>query len=175
MDQTILDMARCICSEANLAYNFWVEAVAIATYTINGILYTTIYLKTPEELWSGRKPNIFKLRVFECVAYAHSKQGKLDLRALKCMFLGYPVGSKGYKLWDSKSKMHIVRKDVIFRHEKFFMNQRKETTQIQRDLEEPTSRSKVEFSEKEKDEAREEQLERIIEISPRAATEQKIP
>ena len=30
------------------------------------------------------------------MAYAHQKQGKLDARAKKCMFVGYPEGIKGY-------------------------------------------------------------------------------
>ena len=100
------------------------------------------------------------MRVFGCVTYIHSKQGKVDLRALKYMFFGYPDGTKGYKLWDSKSKNNIMSIDVIFREEEFFMNQKKETAKIQRDLKEHTfrsSRSKVKFSKKEKEEAHEEQ------------------
>lgn len=30
-----------------------------------------------------------KLRIFGCLAYAHVKQDKLDLRALKCILLEY--------------------------------------------------------------------------------------
>ncbi|KAL5562397.1 hypothetical protein UlMin_032144 [Ulmus minor] len=54
--------------------------------------------KTPEEVWIGHPPKFDNLRVFGCVAYAHQKQGKLDPRAKKCMFVGYPEGVKGYKL-----------------------------------------------------------------------------
>lgn len=43
--------------------------------------------------------------------------------ALKCMFLGYPDGTKSYKFGLFKSKKSIVSKDVIFRENEFFMNQ----------------------------------------------------
>ncbi|KAL5544596.1 hypothetical protein UlMin_008380 [Ulmus minor] len=55
--------------------------------------------KTPEEMWTSHPPKFDNLRVFGCVTYAHQKQGKLDARAKKCMFIGYPEGVKGYKLW----------------------------------------------------------------------------
>ena len=45
------------------------------------------------------------------------KQDKLEARAVKCVFIGYPEGVKGYKLWNLKSgggsKVFISR-DVTF-------------------------------------------------------------
>lgn len=35
---------------------------------------------------------------FGCVAYSHISQGKLAPRAIKCVFIGYSMGTKGYKL-----------------------------------------------------------------------------
>ncbi|TYK05798.1 Retrovirus-related Pol polyprotein from transposon TNT 1-94 [Cucumis melo var. makuwa] len=130
-------------SEVNLPYNFWTEAVATTTYTINKSPSTTIDLRTAEELWKGRKPDLSNLKVFNCVAYAHSKQGKLDPRALKCMFLGY--SSKDYKLWDFKSTTYSPRRAL----------------------------SKVEFLEKENEEVHEDQLERSTEILLRTVAEQE--
>nr|GEY13582.1 retrovirus-related Pol polyprotein from transposon TNT 1-94 [Tanacetum cinerariifolium] len=43
-------------------------------------------------------------------------KGTLKLRSIKCIFLGYPDGVKGYKLWrldDVKPKI-IISKDVVF-------------------------------------------------------------
>lgn len=53
------------------------------------------------------------------------------------------------------------------------MNKRKETTETKRDIEEPTSRSKVEFLEKENEEVHEDQLERSTEILLRTVAEQE--
>ncbi|GKB43182.1 retrotransposon protein, putative, ty1-copia subclass [Tanacetum coccineum] len=41
------------------------------------------------------------LRNFDCVAYPHDKQGKLESREVKCILLGYPEGVKGYILYRS--------------------------------------------------------------------------
>jgi hypothetical protein len=38
--------------------------------------------------------------VFGCAAYAHVDNGKLEPRAIKCVFLGYGSGVKAYKLWN---------------------------------------------------------------------------
>ncbi|KAH9717205.1 hypothetical protein KPL71_021739 [Citrus sinensis] len=89
---------------------------------------TTIECKTPIELWSGRVADYSKLRIFGCVAYAHVKQGKLEPRALRCRFLGYPDGVKGYSLWciDLKPPKCIISRDVTF-NESEILNKSKTT------------------------------------------------
>lgn len=61
------------------------------------------------------------LRVFECATFAHVKQGKLESRALKCVFLGFPERIKGYKLWflEPGSQKHIISRDVTFKEDVF--------------------------------------------------------
>lgn len=54
--------------------------------------------------------------MFGFLAYAHIKQDKLDARALKCVFVGYPDAVKGNRLWclEPGYKKCIISKDVIF-------------------------------------------------------------
>ena len=49
-------------------------------------------------MWTGRKPNPTPLKSFGCIAYIHINQGKLNPRACKSMFIGYPTSVKGYKV-----------------------------------------------------------------------------
>lgn len=63
---------------------------------------------------TSHEPNVDRIRVFGCIAYAHSKQGKLDPRAIRCLFIIYPEGVKGYKLWslDPNMPKTFVSRDV---------------------------------------------------------------
>ena len=49
---------------------------------------------------------------FGCPAYERVDNGKLEPRAIKCVFLGYNPGVKGYKLWSFDKKKIIISRDV---------------------------------------------------------------
>ena len=102
---------------AKLPKSFLGEAVNTVAYLINRSPSIALGFKVPKEIWSGRKPDLKHLRVFGCVAYAHVSQGKLDARAKKCMFIGYPNGVKGYKLWYKEGHISrvMISRDVTFR------------------------------------------------------------
>nr|GEV49489.1 retrovirus-related Pol polyprotein from transposon TNT 1-94 [Tanacetum cinerariifolium] len=65
----------------------------------------------------GEKGNFVdysNLRVFGCPVYVHVNKGKLVPRAVKCVFLGYGSGVKGYHVWcpNLKYRKIIHSKDV---------------------------------------------------------------
>ena len=75
---------------------------------------------TPEEAWSGYRPNVAHLRIFWCVAYARvleEKTKKLDDRGEKCIFISYSDESKAYKLYNPLTNKLVVSRDVIFTQE----------------------------------------------------------
>lgn len=47
-------------------------------------------------------------------AYAHVDNGKLEPRSVKCVFLSYKSGVKGYKLWCPETHKTIISRDVSF-------------------------------------------------------------
>lgn len=53
-------------------------------------------MKTFEEIWSRYSPKFDHLRIFGYIAYAHIRQGKLDV---KSMFFRYSKSVKGYFMW----------------------------------------------------------------------------
>ena len=120
LNRTILNKVRCMLTESGLDKKFWVEATTIACYQINRSLSSVIQFRTPEHMWTGRPPKIAHLKPFGCVGYVHTNQGKLDPTAVKAIFLGYPKGVKGYRLWLVNETKVVISRDVIFNEKIFF-------------------------------------------------------
>ena len=116
MNRTLMDKVRCLLIHSRFPQSLWVETLMTACYLVNRSPSSGIDFKTPVEMWSGRTANYSDLKIFGCPAFAHVKQGKLEPRALKCVFLGYPEGVKGYRLCctDLKPPRCIVNRDVVF-------------------------------------------------------------
>ncbi|GKB24387.1 retrotransposon protein, putative, ty1-copia subclass [Tanacetum coccineum] len=116
MNRTLLNKVRCLLIQLGLPDSFWAKATVTAAYLINRSPSTALEKMKPMDLWSRHPANYEMLRIFGCVAYSHVNQGKLKPRAIKCIFLGYPDGVKGYRLWrlyDVKPKI-IISRDVVF-------------------------------------------------------------
>ena len=102
-NRSILNTARSMLKSKRMPKEFWAEAVDCAVYLSNRSPTRSVWGKTPQEAWSGRKPGISHLRVFGSVAYAQvpeQKRSKLDDRSEKYVFIGYDSRSKGYKLYN---------------------------------------------------------------------------
>ena len=100
-NRTILNMARSMLKSKKLPKEFWAEAVACAVYLSNRSPTRSVWGKTPQEAWSGRKPGISHLRVFGSIAHVHvpdEKRTKLVDKSESFIFIGYDANSKGYKL-----------------------------------------------------------------------------
>ncbi|KAH9704628.1 CCHC-type domain-containing protein [Citrus sinensis] len=86
---------------------------------------SAIDFKRPYEKWTRQPANYGDLKAFGCTAYAHISQGKLVLRALKGIFIGYLEGVKGYKIWctDVNPPKCIISRDVIFNEKELIKSQ----------------------------------------------------
>ncbi|KAG8481224.1 hypothetical protein CXB51_025964 [Gossypium anomalum] len=114
MNRMIMEKVRCMLSNANLPKSFWAEAASTACFLINRSPSVAIEKKTPQEVWSGNPANYSDLKIFGCPAYAHVNNGKLEPRSIKCVFLGYKAGVKGYKLWCPENRKVLISRDVVF-------------------------------------------------------------
>ncbi|MCO5609434.1 hypothetical protein L7F22_063660 [Adiantum nelumboides] len=85
-------------NEGNLPKLYWAEVVNTSVHLMNMSPTEALTRLTPEEAYSGIKPNVSTLKVFGCVAYMHipdEKRRKLDVKSERCVFTGYDMYSKG--------------------------------------------------------------------------------
>ena len=101
-------------ADSGLPKTFWADAAATACYLINRSPSTALNFKVPEYMWTGYQPSYSHLRPFGCIGYVHVNQGKLNPRSIKWIFLGYPSGVKGYKLWLVDENKCVISRDLIF-------------------------------------------------------------
>ena len=119
MNRTLMERVRCMLVQTNLPKSLWAEILLTACYLVNLSPSSAIEFKTPYERWTGQPANYGDLKVFGCTAYMHISQGKLAPRALKGIFIGYPEGVKGFKIWctEINPPKCIISRDVIFNEE----------------------------------------------------------
>lgn len=120
LNRTILEKVRSLLSETGLGEEFWAEASSTVAYMINRTPSIPLELKVPEEVWSGRKPEYDHMRRFGCLVYYHVDQGKLKPRAKKGVFMGYPQGVKGYRIWSLEEKKIVINRNVLFHEDVVF-------------------------------------------------------
>lgn len=85
-------------------------------HIINRLPSNVINNKSPYEILHKQKPEYSYLIIFGCLVYVlkHKKEGKFDERGRGCIFIGYPLGQKGYKVYDRAIDSIYVSRDVIF-------------------------------------------------------------
>ncbi|XP_010463092.1 PREDICTED: uncharacterized protein LOC104743742 [Camelina sativa] len=94
----LLNVARSLLFQAQLPTKFWVEAVLNAAHVIN---------LTPTKLLHNKCPHEIR------------DKDKFVPRSRKCVFVGYPYGKKGWKLYDLENNEFFVSRDVIFKEDEF--------------------------------------------------------
>lgn len=122
MDMTIMNKVKCMLSESGMEKQFWAEAASIAVFVINKSPSSSIDFDIPNEVWTRHPPDYKILRRFEPMAYVHSDQGKLNPREKKCIFVGYPAGVKGFRVWLLEDRKCVVSRDVLFQEGIMFKN-----------------------------------------------------
>ena len=86
-------------------------------YLINRTPSKILNGKTPYEVLFGVKPSYDHVKMFGCLCYAHLKSRSKDKfapRSRKCIFIGYPYGKKGWKVYDLETNEIVISRDVVF-------------------------------------------------------------
>lgn len=117
----ILNVARALQFQGNLPIKFWGEYILTVGYLINRTPSTILNGKTPYEMLHGQQPEYEHLKIIGSLCYAHNQRrdgDKFASRSKKCVFIGYPYGKKGWKLFDLETEFPFAlattsRKDAL--------------------------------------------------------------
>ncbi|RDY12088.1 hypothetical protein CR513_03165, partial [Mucuna pruriens] len=109
----LLEVARALLFQMFVLDVYWGEAILTATYLINRLLTRVLNgISLIKHMLS-----FFPSSPLMCVAFVHSHnphRGKLDPKAIKCVFIGYPSNKKGFKCYHPPSRRFFVSMDVTF-------------------------------------------------------------
>ncbi|KAK1698800.1 hypothetical protein QYE76_015497, partial [Lolium multiflorum] len=118
-NRTLLDMVRSMMSLTDLPLSFWGYALETAAFTLNRAPSKSVET-TPYELWFGKKPKLSFLKVWGCDAYVKKLQpDKLEPKAEKCVFIGYPKETIGYTFYHRSEGKIFVAKNGSFLEKEF--------------------------------------------------------
>ncbi|RDX78012.1 hypothetical protein CR513_41773, partial [Mucuna pruriens] len=124
----LLEVARALLFQMPVPNVYWGEVVLIATYLINRLLIHVLNDISPIKHMLSFFPNSplmlnLPSRVFGCAAFVHSHNQhceKLDPRAIKCIFIGYPSNKKGFKCYHPLNRQIFISMDVTFHETQSF-------------------------------------------------------
>ena len=119
-NRSLLDITRCLLLEKALPGHLWAEAVKAAGDILNLRSTKQHPDKTPNELFSGKKPSISHLRVFGSPVFTHiSKAGrtKLEPRSEQCILLSFDDNVKAYRCYRPSTQKVFVSRDVRIEEE----------------------------------------------------------
>lgn len=105
----------------NLPKPYGGNVVLSATYLINWMPLKALDYKSPLEVLQSKTSYTVPPKVFYCVCFVHAKNiRKLESRALKFVFVGYPPTQKGYKCYYPPFRKYCVSIDVTFKEFKSY-------------------------------------------------------
>ena len=118
----LLEVARSLMFSTQVPKHHWGDAILTATYLINRMPSRILNHQTPCQILLKTFPNThiisnLPLKIFGCSAFVHiypQNRGKLDPRAIKCIFLGYSPHQKGYKCYSPVTRRYYHTMDVTF-------------------------------------------------------------
>lgn len=116
-NRTLVEMARCMLLQSKLPPTFWAEAILTACYIRNRCPTKALGKGVPYTAWTGKVPTASHFKTFGSVAHMLEKGknlGKFDSKTKKCIFIGYSLESKAYRLWDPIAKRILKSRDVKF-------------------------------------------------------------
>lgn len=105
----------------------WAKASNTVVYLQNKSPHHVLRNVTPEEDFSGKKPDVGHFRIFGCFTYSYvpkENMTKLEPTVDKGIFVGYSKTSKAYQIYIPAQRKVVVKWDMKFEEERAFRKSR---------------------------------------------------
>jgi hypothetical protein len=116
-NKTILEVVKTMIHDQDLPMCLWAEATMEAVYVHNRLSHSVLGLKTPEEMFIEKKPEVSHLKIFGYPVFIHipkEKRNKLDPSEKKGIFVGYCEVSKAFRIYIPGQHHIEINRDVTF-------------------------------------------------------------
>jgi hypothetical protein len=116
-NRTILEAMKTMIHDQDLPMCLWAEAAMAVVYVQNRLSHRALGLKTLEEMFTGKKPEVSHLKIFGCPLFIHipkEKRNKLDPSGKKGIFVGYCKVSKAFRIYIPGQHHIEISRDVTF-------------------------------------------------------------
>jgi hypothetical protein len=116
-NRTIMEAIKTMIHDQDLPMHLWAEATRTTIYVQNRLSHSALGFKTPEEMFTRKKPKVSHLKIFGCPVFLHipkEKRTKLDPSGNKGIFVGYCEVSKAFKIYIPGYHHIEINRDVTF-------------------------------------------------------------
>jgi hypothetical protein len=116
-NRTIMEAVKTMIHDQDLPMFLWAEATKTTVYVQNRLSHNELGFKTPEEMFSRKKPEVSHLKIFGCPVFIHipkEKRNKLDPSGKNGIFVGYCEASKAFKIYIPGHHHIEINRDVTF-------------------------------------------------------------
>jgi hypothetical protein len=103
--------------DQGLPMHLWAEACNIVVYVQNHCPHRVLGMSTPEEAFTGKKPDVSHFKIFGSSVYVHvtkDSRKKLEPTVEVGIFVGYTETPHNYRVYFPNSKMIVMRRDIKF-------------------------------------------------------------
>jgi hypothetical protein len=116
-NRTIMEVVNTMIHDQDLLMCLWAEVAMAVVYVQNRLSHSALGLKTPEEMFTGKKPDVSHLKIFGFPVLIHitkEKRNKLEPSGKKGIFVGHCEVSKAFRIYILVHHHIDISKDVTF-------------------------------------------------------------
>jgi hypothetical protein len=101
-NRMIMEVMKTMIHDQDLPMFLWPEEIITSVYVQNRLFHSALGFKTPEEMFTRKKPEVSHLKIFGCPIFMHipkEKRNKMEPSGKKGIFVGYCEVSKAFRIY----------------------------------------------------------------------------